>query len=86
MRASKLLAITSLLTFVLSAPMTATAGPPGGGGEMPTSGLLDLYSDFQVWVAYDITVYYVVATDANGKTTEEQFRTYSNAYDWDYWL
>lgn len=83
----------TLTTFVLAAAMSATladpqqsqAAPPSGGGTS-VNNTIDLYYDFEVEVAYDVTVYSVVATDTNGKTSEEKFDSYQDAYDWASWL
>ncbi|MFQ5730690.1 MAG: hypothetical protein ACE5KM_01925 [Planctomycetaceae bacterium] len=82
----KPLALAAVLAAALSVPLTAEAGPSAGGGDTPTANLLDLYYDYQVWVADDVTRYYVVATDQNGKVTEEKFHSRDAAYDWASWL
>ena len=75
-----------LLAAVIAAPSTADAGPSGGPGDSPETDILDMYYDYQLWIAWDVTRYYVTATDPYGNTTEEGFNSAEDAYDWAAWL
>lgn len=87
MQRIRLLALTSVLTVLFSAPLSAMAAPAGGGiGDSPRANLKDQYYDYQVWVAHEVTRYYVVAKSPQGNVIEEGFDDYDDAYDWASWL
>ena len=87
MKCVRLLALISLLVAVLCVPIPALAGSPDTGAQdSPNKDLKDLYYDYQVWVAYDVVRFYVIAQSPQGKSIEEGFDSYDDAYDWASWL
>lgn len=83
MQIMKWLTPAALLVLVLSVPQPVDAAPSTGES---TTNVEDLYYDFEVWVAWDVVKYVVVAKFQDGHTEEFKFNTYQDADDWIAWL